>query len=218
MNVNQHRSVEEVRAFEITHPDFNGGSMVLAAETEDDAASWVFALNKARTVTFENAQVGEALMNKMKAVGTQMEKQRQAALDRAQQEAEHLRREREEKEKLMYDKKELEKAKKEVDAIVDRLAEEIDEKNAQLHRSMASQLANTKVVQHAMRDAKDKSELLEKERSMRMVYESKAATVTEALQDERNVSADTISHTHMICPFLTFSVLSFARRSPQGAH
>ena len=80
----------EDRAFEVKHPDFNGASLLLAAEDEAQAQQWVRQLEDCRRVTWENALLGDAKLKALRAQGTMASAEAEAALVAAQEKARAL--------------------------------------------------------------------------------------------------------------------------------
>ena len=87
----------EDRAFEVKHPDFNGASLLLAAEDEAQAQQWVRQLEDCRRVTWENALLGDAKLKALRARGTLASAEAEAALAAAQEKARALGAERDRK-------------------------------------------------------------------------------------------------------------------------
>jgi hypothetical protein len=65
----------------VTHPDFYAGRMlVLACDSLDDQKAWFDTLTDCSRVTMENALLGDSVIEKLRAQGTAVEKERAAAL------------------------------------------------------------------------------------------------------------------------------------------
>lgn len=94
--------------FEITHPDFNH-SMVLKSPDKQDVDDWIQVMTDCRKATYGNALLGNAMMGRIKSVGTAMEAQMQRALEEAERYAMELETIREEKWKVMMEHMELER-------------------------------------------------------------------------------------------------------------
>ena len=88
--------------FEITHPVFTRGeSLVLKASDRFEANEWISAIKAGMQATWENAILGFALIEKLKAKGSELEIEKDEAVQRAEYEAARLLAEREEAERLI---------------------------------------------------------------------------------------------------------------------
>ncbi|KAE8587451.1 hypothetical protein XENTR_v10021974 [Xenopus tropicalis] len=83
----------------ISHEDFHG-SIVLAAESELEHSQWLEMLHESGKVTWQNAQLGEAMIESLEAQGLQLAKERQEYFDKLMEETEELCSQREQKEEL----------------------------------------------------------------------------------------------------------------------
>uniref|UniRef100_UPI00398F6419 pleckstrin homology domain-containing family D member 1 n=1 Tax=Pristiophorus japonicus TaxID=55135 RepID=UPI00398F6419 len=81
----------------ISHEDFHG-NILLAAETEFDQQHWLELLQESGKVTWQNAQLGEAMIGSLEAQGLQLAKEKQEYLDKLMEETEELCLQREQKE------------------------------------------------------------------------------------------------------------------------
>jgi hypothetical protein len=86
--------------FEVTHMSFKH-NMVLKSEEKQDVDDWIEAMTDCRKATYSNALLGNALLERMKAVGTAMEKEKEAALEELQVKAAELESTRDAKFKTM---------------------------------------------------------------------------------------------------------------------
>jgi len=75
--------------FEVTHMSFKH-NMVLKSEEKQDVDDWIEAMTDCRKATYSNALLGNALLERMKAVGTTLEKEKEAALEEIQTKAVEL--------------------------------------------------------------------------------------------------------------------------------
>lgn len=82
---------------ELRHPVFTkGDALIFKAADAFDAMEWLDVIQAGMKATWENAILGYALIEKLKAKGTELEGEKEEALTRAQIEAERLDAEREE--------------------------------------------------------------------------------------------------------------------------
>ncbi|XP_053330602.1 pleckstrin homology domain-containing family D member 1 [Spea bombifrons] len=86
-------------AIKISHEDFHG-NILLAAESELEQAQWLEMLQESGKVTWQNAQLGEAIIGSLEAQGLQLAKERQDYFDKLMEETEELCSQREQKEEL----------------------------------------------------------------------------------------------------------------------
>ncbi|KAM9294105.1 pleckstrin homology domain-containing family D member 1 [Gastrophryne carolinensis] len=86
-------------AMKISHEDFHG-NILLAAESEMDQSQWLDMLQESGKVTWQNAQLGEAMIGSLEAQGLQLAKERQEYFDKLMEETEELCSQREQKEEL----------------------------------------------------------------------------------------------------------------------
>ncbi|RXM97019.1 Pleckstrin homology domain-containing family D member 1 [Acipenser ruthenus] len=71
-------------AMTISHEDFHG-NIVLAAESEPEQAQWLELLRESGKVTWNNAQLGEAMIESLEAQGLQLTKEKQEYLGKGTQ-------------------------------------------------------------------------------------------------------------------------------------
>ncbi|XP_029900785.1 pleckstrin homology domain-containing family D member 1 [Myripristis murdjan] len=86
-------------AIVINLEDFTG-TVVLAAESEEEHTQWMEMLQESGKVTWKNAQLGEAMIQSLEAQGLQLAKEKQEYLDKLMEETEELSHQREQKEEL----------------------------------------------------------------------------------------------------------------------
>ncbi|CAH2328338.1 Hypothetical predicted protein [Pelobates cultripes] len=86
-------------AMKISHEDFHG-NILLAAESELEQNQWLEMLHESGKVTWQNAQLGEAMIGSLEAQGLQLAKERQEYFDKLMEETEELCSQREQKEEL----------------------------------------------------------------------------------------------------------------------
>ncbi|KAG8560719.1 hypothetical protein GDO81_015102 [Engystomops pustulosus] len=86
-------------AIKISHDDFHG-NILLAAESEIEQSQWLEMLHESGKVTWQNAQLGEAMIESLEAQGLQLAKERQEYFDKLMEETEELCSQREQKEEL----------------------------------------------------------------------------------------------------------------------
>uniref|UniRef100_A0A3B4XB76 Pleckstrin homology and coiled-coil domain containing D1 n=1 Tax=Seriola lalandi dorsalis TaxID=1841481 RepID=A0A3B4XB76_SERLL len=76
------------------------GTVVLAAESEEEQVQWMEMLQESGKVTWKNAQLGEAMIESLEAQGLQLAKEKQEYLDKLMEETEELSHQRAEREEL----------------------------------------------------------------------------------------------------------------------
>ncbi|XP_044128543.1 pleckstrin homology domain-containing family D member 1 [Bufo gargarizans] len=86
-------------AIKISHEDFHG-DILLAAESVIEQSQWLELLHESGKVTWQNAQLGEAMIESLEAQGLQLAKERQEYFDKLMEETEELCSQREQKEEL----------------------------------------------------------------------------------------------------------------------
>ncbi|XP_056151426.1 pleckstrin homology domain-containing family D member 1 [Lampris incognitus] len=86
-------------AIVINLEDFTG-TIVLAAESEEEQAQWLEMLQESGKVTWKNAQLGEAMIESLEAQGLQLAKEKQEYLDKLMEETEELSHQRAQREEL----------------------------------------------------------------------------------------------------------------------
>ncbi|GBG28181.1 Pleckstrin-likey domain-containing family D member 1 [Hondaea fermentalgiana] len=87
--------------FEISHPDFDGNTLQLKSKDKAQVDDWIGVLEESSKATWQNAMLGDALIQKLKHAGTAAEKEREEALQEARRAAELMAEAREEKLRLM---------------------------------------------------------------------------------------------------------------------
>lgn len=124
----------------ITHPDFYAGRMlILACETAEDQKAWLEVLTDCSRVTMENAKLGDAMIEKLRSLGTTAEKEKNDVIEKLQQQALALKMEQEEKLRLQTDTEELRK-----------IAAEAEERAKQKEAEMAVALQEVEKERQAM--------------------------------------------------------------------
>lgn len=93
--------VKDRRYISIKHPDVPNASYRFKAENPGESMDWVVAIEQGKKATWENALLGNALIEKMETVGSAMEEEKQAAFEELQAKATRLDKERDQKEKVM---------------------------------------------------------------------------------------------------------------------
>uniref|UniRef100_A0A665W481 Pleckstrin homology domain containing, family D (with coiled-coil domains) member 1 n=1 Tax=Echeneis naucrates TaxID=173247 RepID=A0A665W481_ECHNA len=86
-------------AIVINLDDFTG-TIVLAAESEEEQVHWMEMLQESGKVTWKNAQLGEAMIESLEAQGLQLAKEKQEYLDKLMEETEELSHQRAQREEL----------------------------------------------------------------------------------------------------------------------
>ncbi|XP_072423978.1 pleckstrin homology domain-containing family D member 1-like isoform X3 [Chiloscyllium punctatum] len=141
------------------------GNILLAAETEFDQQHWLEMLQESGKVTWQNAQLGEAMIGSLEAQGLQLAKEKQEYLDKLMEETEELCLQREQKaelerlnqvleveknriEEMVQDlKSEQEQIKRELEATVSSLTA-VEEEKKQLHHLSESLQTNLEALSH----------------------------------------------------------------------
>uniref|UniRef100_A0A3Q1C217 PH domain-containing protein n=1 Tax=Amphiprion ocellaris TaxID=80972 RepID=A0A3Q1C217_AMPOC len=86
-------------AIVINLEDFTG-TIVLAAESEEEQVQWMEMIQESGKVTWRNAQLGEAMIESLEAQGLQLAKEKQEYLDKLMEETEELSHQRAQREEL----------------------------------------------------------------------------------------------------------------------
>ncbi|PWA29740.1 hypothetical protein CCH79_00007872 [Gambusia affinis] len=97
--------------------DFTG-TIVLAAESEEEQVQWIEMLQESGKVTWKNSQLGEAMIESLEAQGLQLAKEKQEYLDKLMEETEELSHQRAQKEELERLTQVLEEEKRKFEEVV----------------------------------------------------------------------------------------------------
>ncbi|XP_068195823.1 pleckstrin homology domain-containing family D member 1 [Antennarius striatus] len=97
--------------------DFSG-TIVLAAESEEEQLQWMEMLQESGKVTWKNAQLGEAMIESLEAQGLQLAKEKQEYLDKLMEETEELSQQRAQREELERLNQVLEEEKMKFEEVV----------------------------------------------------------------------------------------------------
>ncbi|XP_040917036.1 pleckstrin homology domain-containing family D member 1 [Toxotes jaculatrix] len=104
-------------AIVINLEDFTG-TIVLAAESEEEQVQWMEMLQESGKVTWKNAQLGEAMIESLEAQGLQLAKEKQEYLDKLMEETEELSHQRAQREELERLNQVLEEEKMKFEEVV----------------------------------------------------------------------------------------------------
>uniref|UniRef100_A0A672JNE6 Pleckstrin homology domain containing, family D (with coiled-coil domains) member 1 n=1 Tax=Salarias fasciatus TaxID=181472 RepID=A0A672JNE6_SALFA len=104
-------------AIVINLEDFTG-TIVLAAESEEEQVQWMEMLQESGKVTWRNAQLGEAMIESLEAQGLQLAKEKQEYLDKLMEETEELSHQRAQREELERLNQVLEEEKMKFEEVV----------------------------------------------------------------------------------------------------
>jgi len=105
--------LQDRRCISLKHPDVPGVNFRLRSSDAGEAMDWLVALEAAKKSTWENALLGNALIEKMKSQGSKLEKEKEEAFQSLKEKAEKLSREREQTEKVVQRDAEREELYKE---------------------------------------------------------------------------------------------------------
>ncbi|XP_044023417.1 pleckstrin homology domain-containing family D member 1 isoform X1 [Siniperca chuatsi] len=97
--------------------DFTG-TIVLAAESEEEQVQWTEMLQESGKVTWKNSQLGEAMIESLEAQGLQLAKEKQEYLDKLMEETEELSHQRAQREELERLNQVLEEEKMKFEEVV----------------------------------------------------------------------------------------------------
>ncbi|XP_078419112.1 pleckstrin homology domain-containing family D member 1 isoform X2 [Cetorhinus maximus] len=150
---NERKNFESNRYFNI-HPK---GNILLAAETEFDQQHWLEMLQESGKVTWQNAQLGEAMIGSLEAQGLQLAKEKQEYLDKLMEETEELCLQREQKEELERLNQVLEVEKNKIEEMVQDLKSEQEQIKRELEMTVSSLMA----VEEEKKDLHQLSESLQ---------------------------------------------------------
>ncbi|XP_061599379.1 pleckstrin homology domain-containing family D member 1 [Cololabis saira] len=104
-------------AIAVNLEDFSG-TIVLAAESEEEQVQWIEMLQESGKVTWKNAQLGEAMIESLEAQGLQLAKEKQEYLDKLMEETEELSHQRAQREELERLNQVLEEEKMKFEEVV----------------------------------------------------------------------------------------------------
>ncbi|XP_034530465.1 pleckstrin homology domain-containing family D member 1 [Notolabrus celidotus] len=104
-------------AIVINLEDFTG-TVVVAAESEEEQVQWMEMLHESGKVTWKNAQLGEAMIESLEAQGLQLAKEKQEYLDKLMEETEELSHQRAQREELERLNQVLEEEKMKFEEVV----------------------------------------------------------------------------------------------------
>uniref|UniRef100_A0A7N8Y6E7 Pleckstrin homology domain containing, family D (with coiled-coil domains) member 1 n=1 Tax=Mastacembelus armatus TaxID=205130 RepID=A0A7N8Y6E7_9TELE len=104
-------------AIVINLEDFTG-TIVLAAESEEEQVQWMEMIQESGKVTWKNAQLGEAMIESLEAQGLQLAKEKQEYLDKLMEETEELSHQRAQREELERLNQVLEEEKMKFEEVV----------------------------------------------------------------------------------------------------
>ncbi|XP_060939286.1 pleckstrin homology domain-containing family D member 1 [Limanda limanda] len=104
-------------AIVINLEDFTG-TIVLAAESEEEQLQWMEMLQESGKVTWKNSQLGEAMIESLEAQGLQLAKEKQEYLDKLMEETEELSQQRAQTEELERLNQVLEEEKMKFEEVV----------------------------------------------------------------------------------------------------
>ncbi|KAK5608961.1 hypothetical protein CRENBAI_017876 [Crenichthys baileyi] len=111
--------------------DFTG-TIVLAAESEEEQVQWTEMLQESGKVTWKNSQLGEAMIESLEAQGLQLAKEKQEYLDKLMEETEELSHQRAQREELERLNQVLEEEKRKFEEVVLELKAEQEQINLDL--------------------------------------------------------------------------------------
>ncbi|MED6265445.1 Pleckstrin y domain-containing D member 1, partial [Characodon lateralis] len=111
--------------------DFTG-TIVLAAESEEEQVQWIEMLQESGKVTWKNSQLGEAMIESLEAQGLQLAKEKQEYLDKLMEETEELSHQRAQREELERLNQVLEEEKRKFEEVVLELKAEEEQINLDL--------------------------------------------------------------------------------------
>ncbi|XP_059808074.1 pleckstrin homology domain-containing family D member 1 isoform X2 [Hypanus sabinus] len=173
----------------ISHDDFHG-NILLAAETEFDQQHWLQMLQESGKVTWQNAQLGEAMIGSLEAQGLQLAKEKQEYLDKLMEETEELCLQREQKEELQRLNHILEAEKNKIEEMVQDLRLEQE----QIKRELEVTVSSLTTIEEEKKQLHQLSESLqnnleslsqEKQRTLEKLQDSEHQTQQLASQNEQ---------------------------------
>ncbi|XP_062909939.1 pleckstrin homology domain-containing family D member 1 isoform X3 [Mobula hypostoma] len=173
----------------ISHDDFHG-NILLAAETEFDQQHWLQMLQESGKVTWQNAQLGEAMIGSLEAQGLQLAKEKQEYLDKLMEETEELCLQREQKEELQRLNHILEAEKNKIEEMVQDLRLEQE----QIKRELEVTVNSLTTIEEEKKQLHQLSESLqnnleslsqEKQRTLEKLQDSEQQTQQLASQNEQ---------------------------------
>ncbi|XP_072284489.1 pleckstrin homology domain-containing family D member 1 [Pyxicephalus adspersus] len=171
-------------AIKVSHEDFHG-NILLAAETEVEQSQWLEMLHESGKVTWQNAQLGEAIIGSLEAQGLQLAKERQEYFDKLMTETEELCSQREQKEELERINQVLETEKSHFEDLVQELRVEQE----QIKRELEMTVHCLKGVGEEKQELCSLTEHLQKTIEELSVEKQRTIAIMEASQDYHQSSA-----------------------------
>ena len=156
-------------AFKATHTNFGGGAMCLACLGKEEREEWMASMRDCRRITYENALLGDAMIEKLNNASSQLTAENEKALNDFQSSALRLREEREAHEaatkkmqsgaqQLSKIEEELEEKRAKAKAIEDEAQRVLDElKQKEMEKERLDE-ENKRILAEQERLAKEKDE------------------------------------------------------------
>lgn len=158
---------------EVSHPEYKEHLLLLKTSDKADVEDWIRVLGECRKATYENAILGNALVDRLKAAGTALEKEKELAMMEAQEKAmtvnevrqkkwelmkEHMESEAKHANELNTTLYETEALKSELDEVAkkaeeaEKLAKEEAERREQAEQALAAALSQVRFLQKTLLD------------------------------------------------------------------
>ncbi len=150
---------------EVTHPEYNGQLLLLKIKDKNDADDWIKVLEECRNATFENAALGDALIEKLKYTGSALEKVKLKALAEAQDKAQAKQKTEAEQEQFLKEAAEKQKEKNQLVSLEQQKASMLESQV----KAMDKKLTN-------------ETNLIEKEKQTKKQMEEKLESAKDAMQ------------------------------------
>lgn len=122
-------------AFSIRHPDFGDGTVFLAAESAEACEDWLRWVRECSRVTYRNAQIGETMIQCLKAKTEVREQQQEETRTKLDAESEALREEQERRALVEEQLEQLRLEKEQADQMAQQLMMDQTNKEQQLEQT-----------------------------------------------------------------------------------
>ncbi|XP_061825029.1 pleckstrin homology domain-containing family D member 1 [Nerophis lumbriciformis] len=166
----------------ISLEDFSG-TIVVAAESEEEQLHWMEMLQESGKVTWKNAQLGEAMIESLEAQGLQLAKEKQEYLDKLMEETEELSQQRAQREELQRLNQVLEEEKMKFEEVVMELKAEQE----QIKLDLDGTTQSLRGVESEKEELSSLTVMLQK--SIEQLSEEKQRTL-ELLEEEKEVAGE----------------------------
>lgn len=128
----------------LSHPDLEGAAFRLRVEDAGEASMWLLALEGGKKATWENALLGDAVVEKMRAAGTAKEEEKSKAVRDMAELAQRLESEREQAGKVTAKEQQRREAHVAKLAVEQQRAEQLELERSKLQDNIKQEAAHKK--------------------------------------------------------------------------